>query len=130
MSGKSNPSALMLKWQLVDGFDVLFVQPPKAGSRLVKKKMGTVVEMKDTEKGKVDNKTDQVLMFISTSSMDDDAAPYALQVALLDFKGLDKEILQSYNKKLPNAPTPIQIASKQALFSNTDIMTAHACVVY
>jgi hypothetical protein len=26
--------------------------------------------------------------------MDDDAAPYALQVALLDFKGLDKEILK------------------------------------
>ena len=64
MSGKSNPSALMLKWQLVDGFDVLFVQPPKNGGRIVKKKMGTVVEMKDTEKGKVENKTDQVLMFM------------------------------------------------------------------
>ena len=81
------------------------------------KKYGTVVDIRDTEKGKVENKSDQVLMLITTTTMKENAQPLALQVALLDFKGLDKDIITAYNKKLPASPTLIQIARKQALLA-------------
>ena len=117
MVSKADPSALLLKWKLTEGFEVVVCQAVAAGARPKLKKYGTVVDIRDTEKGKVENKTDQVLMLLTTSMMKDDAPPYALQVALLDFKGLDKDILTAYHKKLPATPTLIQIARKQALLA-------------
>ena len=117
MASRADPSALLLRWKMSEGFEVAFHQAVATGARAKLKKMGTVVDIRDTEKGKVENKTDQVLMLLTTSMMKEDAPPYALQVALLDFKGLDKDILTAYNKKLPATPTLIQIARKQALLA-------------
>ena len=117
MASRADPSALLLRWKMTEGFEVAVCQPVKADARPKLKKYGTVVDIRDTEKGKVKNKSDQVLMLITTSTMSKSAQPLALQVALLDFKGLDKDIITAYNKKLPASPTLIQIARKQALLA-------------
>ena len=71
--------------------------------------------MRDTEKGKMGNQTGQVLMLISTNKQDAEAPPYALQAKLLDFKGLNSDLLASYKKDLPTKPTLIQTSRKHAL---------------
>ena len=85
------------------------------GGRAKTKRYGVVTEMRDTEKGKVGNKTGQVLMLITTNKQDAEAPPYALQAKLLDFKGLDSDLLASYRKDLPSKPTLIQTSRKHAL---------------
>ena len=117
MASRADPSALLLRWKLTEGFEVVVCQPVTKEARPKLKKYGTVVDIRDTEKGKVENKSDQVLMLITTTTMKENAQPLALQVALLDFKGLDKDIITAYNKKLPASPTLIQIARKQALLA-------------
>lgn len=117
MVSKADPSSILLRWRMTDGFQVAFYQPVPTGARPKLRKMGTAVDIRDTEKGKVENKSDQVLMLLTTSTMKEHAPPYALQVALLDFSGLDKDILAAYHKKLPAKPTLIQIARKQALLA-------------
>ena len=130
MAGTANPSALLLKWKLVEGFEMVFIQPPKGTGRGKTRKMGTVANIRDTGKGKVDNRTDQVLMLVTTTTMEENEAPYALQVALLDFKGLHKDILAMYNRKLPAAPTstPIQLAREQALSAANVAFMCYVCV--
>ena len=100
MASRADPSALLLRWKLTEGFEVVVCQAVAAGARPTLKKYGTVVDIRDTEKGKVENKSDQVLMLITTSTMSKSAQPLALQVALLDFKGLNTDIITAYNKKL------------------------------
>ena len=85
------------------------------GGRAKTKRMGVVTAIRDTEKGKVGNKTGQLLMLISTNKQDAEAPPYALQAKLLDFKGLDSDLLASYKKDLPSKPTLIQTSRKHAL---------------
>ena len=85
------------------------------GGRSKTKRMGVVTEIRDTEKGRVGNKTGQVLMLISTNKQDVDAPPYALQAKLLEFKGLDSDVLASYKKDLPVKPTLIQTSRNHAL---------------
>ena len=85
------------------------------GGRSKTKRMGVVTEIRDTEKGRVGNKTGQVLMLISTSKQEVGAPPYALQAKLLEFKGLDSDVLASYKKDLPVKPTLIQTSRKHAL---------------
>ena len=85
------------------------------GGRPKTKRYGVVTEMRDTEKGKVGNKTGQVLMLITTNQQKEGAPPYALQARLLEFKGLDSDVLASYKKDLPVKPSLIQTSRKQAL---------------
>ena len=85
------------------------------GGRSKTKRMGVVTEIRDTEKGRVGNKTGQVLMLISTNKQEVGDPPYALQAKLLEFKGLDSDVLASYKKDLPVKPTLIQTSRKHAL---------------
>ena len=75
MAGKANPSALLLSWHLQDAFEVVIHEDVKAGQRVRKKKHGQVQIMRITEKGKVENKTDQVLWMVSTTTQDEGDAP-------------------------------------------------------
>ena len=81
-------------------------------SRVKNKSLGTVTEMRDTEKGRVELKTDRVLMLLNTSTQEENAVPYSLQVSLLDYKGLNSDLLSAVRKGLPVTPTLIQVASK------------------
>ena len=61
MAGKANPSGLLLSWHLQDAFEVVIQEATKSGQRVRTKRHGTVQNMRITEKGKVENKTDQVI---------------------------------------------------------------------
>ena len=112
---RNDPSALLNTWTLQRGFEMTVTEESTTGGRARTKRYGVVTEMRDTEKGKVGNKTGQVLMLITTNKQDAEAPPYALQAKLLDFKGLATDLLTSYRKELPAKPTLIQIARKHAL---------------
>lgn len=117
MAAKHDPSTLLCNWALRDGFEVVVTEPTPVSGRVKTKRLGVVTEMRDTEKGKVGNKTGQVLMLISTNRQDEVAPPYALQAKLLDFKGLHSDLLSSYKKDLPTRPTLIQMARKHAVLA-------------
>ena len=70
MAGKANPSGLLLSWHLQDAFEVVIQEAVKPGARTRTKKHGTVQNMRITEKGKVENKTDQLLMLVSTTTQE------------------------------------------------------------
>ena len=112
MAAKADTSALLLPWKLQGPFDLVVIQAAPSGGRTKNKLMGTVSDIHDTEKGRVENKTNQVLMLLQTTKQAEHAAPYALQVANLDFSGLRKDLLTEYKKKLPDKPSLIQIARK------------------
>ena len=97
MSKGNNPATLLLKWRLIEGFDALVEEPAKAGKSR-SKKLGTVVTMADTQKGKVEGKTDVVLMLLTTNKQDEDDPPYALQVSLLDYSQLNSDLLSQVKK--------------------------------
>ena len=65
---------------------------------------GQVSKMSHSEKGKVENKVDQVFM-LNTTSQEEGAAPYALQAAKLDFKSLRRDVKDAVQKGLPERPT-------------------------
>ena len=79
------------------------------------KNMGTVAKMQSTGKGIVGNKRDQLLMFLSTTTQDDNAPPYSLQVGLLDYKSLNSNNLSSVNTGMGAKPTLEQIATNYAV---------------
>ncbi len=129
MASKSNPSCLLLQWRLVRAFEVVVVEGPRPGSRSMTKNRGTVSVMRDTNKGKVDNKTDQTLMLLSTTTQAEIAAPYALQASLLDYSGLKKDLLASYRKGLPASPTLLQIARNHPVARRRKLYATHTVVV-
>ena len=51
-------------------------------------------------------------MLLNTSTQEENAAPYSLQVSLLDYKGLNTDLLAAVRKGLPATPTLIQLARK------------------
>lgn len=110
-AAKPDPRALHHTWELKGEFELVFVEPPK-GARTKRKPMGQVVTWRDTEKGKVDNKVDQVLCFLTCSTQDQDAAPFALQARKLDYSKLSPSILKEVKKGLTASPTLIQISRK------------------
>ena len=61
---------------------------------------------------KVENKTDQLLMLVSTTTQDAKEAPYALQFGKLTWSGLRPDLLEAVKKGLVSKPTPKQVASK------------------
>ena len=98
MAARANPAGLLLQWRLQNSFELLFCEPGKDGRHVKKKRMGTVSEKRTTKKGKEGNNGDQVLMLINTRSMEDDAAPFALLMRLLDLTGLEQGLFKSYKK--------------------------------
>ena len=112
MSKGSNPATLLLKWRLIEGFDARVEEPATKPGKSRSKKLGTVVTMADTQKGKVEGKTDVVLMLITTNKQDEDDPPYALQVSLLDYSQLNSDLLSQVKKGLAADATPIQVARK------------------
>jgi hypothetical protein len=108
MAGKANPSALLLSWHLQEAFEVVIHEAGKPGARPRTKRHGQAQNMRITEKGKVENKTDQLLMLLTTTTQDAKEAPYALQFAKLTWSGLRPDAVK---KGLPNKPTPMQVAS-------------------
>ncbi len=110
--GKSNPSALLLSWHLQGAFEVVFQEDAKPNQRVRKKKHGQLQSMRVTEKGRVENKTDQVLMMLTTTTQDDGDAPFALQVAKLNWLELRHDLLVDLKKGLQKQPTLVQLASK------------------
>jgi len=115
MASKANPAALLKGWRLLKGFELVVLEAQTKSSRGKTKSMGTVSEMRDTEKGKVELKTDQVLMLLNTTSQEENAAPYALQVSLLDYTRLNSDLLSAVRKGLPANPSLIQVARKHPL---------------
>ena len=75
MAAKADPSALLKSWRLSKGFELSVVNAPTKNAREKIKRLGTVTEMRDTEKGRVELKTDQVLMLLNTSTQEEHAAP-------------------------------------------------------
>ena len=117
MAAKANPSALLKSWRFSKGFELMVVEAPTKNTREKIKRLKTVTEMRDTEKGRVELKTDQVLMLLNTSTQEENAAPYSLQVCLLDYKALNTDLLASIRKGLPAAPSLIQVARKHPAFA-------------
>ena len=93
MSKGTDPATLLLKWRLQGGFDARVEEPPPKTGRTKSKKLGVVVTMADTQKGKVEGKTDLVLRLLATNKQDEDDPPYALQVSLLDYWQLNSDLL-------------------------------------
>ena len=127
MAGKANPSGLLLTWHLQDAFEVHIQEAGKPGARVRKKSHGTVQSMRITEKGKVENKTDQLLMLLTTTTQDAKAAPYALQFGKLTWSGLRPDLLEAVKKGLVSKPTPKQVASK--LCSHVSSSVVSFCVL-
>ena len=100
MAGKANPSALLLSWQLRDDFEVIVHEEVKHGQRQRSKKHGRAQDIRITEKGRVGNMTDQVLLFVSTTSQDADAPPFALQLLKLNYSALRHDLLAEVKKGL------------------------------
>ena len=82
MVSKANPVALMNAWRLRKGFEVISVELTKDGGRTRGKVLGVVTEMKDTSKGRVGTKVDQLLMLITTNTQKEGAPSYELRVAI------------------------------------------------
>ena len=93
---------------LQDAFEVVFQEDVKAGARVRKKKHGQVQNMQITENGKVENKTDQVLLMVSTTTQDDERPFYALQARKLTWSELRPDLLAAVKKGLPKQPTLTQ----------------------
>ena len=113
MAAKANPTCLLHSWQLRKGFEVVVVEPGTKGARPKSKNYGTVTDMAYTEKGTVQNKRDQCLLKVHTSQQEERAAPFALQMALLDYKTLNTDLLTAVNAGMPHKPTAMQLARKQ-----------------
>ena len=109
MASKSNPAYLLLGWKLQGAFE-LYVSNPTAGARVNSKKLGTVAKMSHSEKAKVENKTDQAVFLLQTTAQEAGAAPFALQTAKLDYKGLRRDLKEAVDKGLPKSPTPAVLA--------------------
>ena len=116
MPAKADPSALLLKWELKGGFELVVVQEPTSG-RTKRKLLGVVTAWHDTEKGQVENKRDQVLCLLHTSKQED-AAPYALQARKLEYSGLSPELLKDVKKALTASSTLIQTSRMSASFAD------------
>ena len=56
MVSEADPSALLLRWKLTEGFEVAVCQAVAAGARPKLKKYGTVVDIRDTEKVRLKTK--------------------------------------------------------------------------
>ena len=78
---RSDPSTLLNTWTLQRGFEMTVTEESTTGGRAKTKRYGVVTEMRDTEKGKVGNKVDQVLMVLTTTTQEDGAPPYPSSVA-------------------------------------------------
>lgn len=126
MAGKANPSTLLLSWQLLNGFDVIIHEEPKAGARQRSKRLGQLLDMRITEKGRVENKTDQVLVLVSTKSQNDDDPPFALQMAKLNYAALHPDLLAAVKKGQVKKPSLVQLASKSC--SNVSASVVSFCV--
>ncbi len=114
MTTKSDPRCLLLSWKLQKGFELVVMETTQKGGRVKSKNMGTVAKMQSTGKGLVGNKRDQLLMFLSTTSQDENAPPYSLQVGLLDYKSLNANILSSVNTGMGVKPSHEQLASNHS----------------
>ena len=79
--------------------------------------------MRITGKGKVENKTDQLLMLLATTTQEAKEAPYALQFAKLTWSGLCPDLVEAVKKGLPNKPTPTQVASKPCSLVSTSVVS-------
>jgi hypothetical protein len=113
MAAKANPLALLSNWKLQGAFDLAVLQAPASnGARSKTKLLGTVANVAHTAKGKVENKTDQVLFLLHTTKQEEAEAPYSLQVAKLDLSSLRSDLLAEYKKGLPAKPSLSQIARK------------------
>lgn len=126
MASKANTSTLLNAWKLQGAFELAVVQSPAGTQRTKTKLMGTVIDIRDTEKGRVEGKTDQVLMLLQTSKQDEGEPAYALQVALLDYSGLSKDLLTAFRKGLLGKPSLIQIARKPTFDSR--VYASHKCL--
>ena len=124
MAGKHNPIALHSSWHLKEDFDVTVLENVAVGTRQRTKKYGNVSDMRFTEKGRVDNKTDQVLMLLSTTTQKEDEPPFAFQVAKLTYTGLRHDLLAKLQKALPAKPTFAQLARKST--SHVSSFFAHS----
>ena len=113
---KHNPIALHSSWHLKEDFDVTVLENVANGTRQRTKKYGNVSDMRFTEKGRVDNKTDQVLMLLSTTTQKDDDPPFALQMAKLTYSGLRHDILAKLQKSLPQKRSFAQVARKSSSY--------------
>ena len=74
----ARPDALLFRCHLHDASAAVFQADVTANQRVRKKKHGHLQKMRITEKGKVQNKTDQVLLMVSTTTQDEGEAPFAL----------------------------------------------------
>ena len=91
-------------------FEVVVLEPLVEGARQRSKKYGQVSDMRFTEKGKVENKPEQVLMMLGTTAQEEDSAPLALQMAKLNYSGLRADLLKECKKGLPAKHSLIQLA--------------------
>ena len=115
MVSKANPKYLLLPWKLQDAFDLYVINPSKNG-RVSNKKVGTVSKISHSEKAKVENKTDQAVFLVHTTSQEEGAAPFALQTAKLDYKGLRRELKVAVEKGLAPSPAPGVLARQSLSF--------------
>ena len=125
-AAKHDPRSLKNDWELKDGFELVFVEP-SSGARTKRKMMGQVVTWRDTEKGKVDNKQDQVLCLLTCSTQAEDAPPYALQAKKLDYSKLSVGLLKDVKKGLDSKSTLIQTSRKSS--STHDCVVPSCCMV-
>ena len=119
-AAKHDPRYLKNDWELKEGFELVSVEP-STGGRTKRKVLGQVVTWRDTEKGKVDNKQDQVLCLLTCSMQEENAPPYALQAKKLDYSKLTVGLLKDVKKGLDAKPTPIAISRKSSSTRDCDV---------
>ena len=119
----ARPDALLFRCHLHDASAAVFQAEVTASQRTMRKKHGTVQNMRITEKGKVENKTDQLLMLVTTTTQDAKEAPYALQAAKLTWSELRPDLVAAVKKGLVNKPSLMQLASKPCSLVWTSVVS-------
>ena len=119
-AAKHDPRYLKNDWELKEGFELVSVEP-STGGRTKRKVLGQVVTWRDTEKGKVDNKQDQVLCLLTCSMQEENTPPYALQAKKLDYSKLTVGLLKDVKKGLDIRSTPIAISRKSSSTRDCDV---------
>lgn len=83
-----DPTYLECKWRLTNEWEISGRYTTSNGGRSKSKRLGQVVDVSYSSKGKVNGKTDIPILVIQTSQQDSGDPSFAFQVTLLNYDGL------------------------------------------
>ena len=119
MVSKVDPSTLWLKWSLRGDFELHVHVPAPDGQSGTVDHLGTVTQMgpmTPLSPGTDENKALELIMLVRTSTQEADAAPYGLQLTLVDFSDLNSDLKAACSKTVAASPSLYQVASQLLCF--------------